>query len=483
MATFTYEQFEKQAKDAGLYNSFSAADLSLAQKNPDAGMSILKYKQDHVNAKTAEQKELANAGAEQIRSSYGGYTGGGDGGSFRLDPLSPKNFESGSAPTYTNNYANDIADLYEKQKNYGSFNYDKTAPEYTNRYDGTIQNMLGDIINREQFNYDANTDPLYSQYRKQYAREGQRATADALGQAAAASGGIPSSYAITAATQAGDYYGAQMTDKIPELYELAYNKYLNDYNMRLNSLSAVQGAEQSDYNKYLNELNRYNTDRTFDYNTWRDRYNMISNDLNTATGLEQTDYSKYLNDLNQFNTDRNFNYGVLTDEVSNQTARRNEQMQKALTAAQYGDYSFLQDMGIDTKNNSTDWERKYNLAMLAAESGDYSGLRALGIEPNLSNVNKHALASSGKYNGSGAVASARGGSGGGSSGGGNDSDDTKPPDEPNDTDFEALKTMYNGTALTTKQWNEVLTEYPNITDEMLREKGFVKIIDSGNRWG
>ena len=60
-----------------------------------------------------------------------------------------------------------------------------------------------------------------------------------------------------------------------------------------------------------------------------------------------------------------------------QTAERNEAMNKALTAAEYGDYSFLQDMGIDTSGNPSDWERQYTLALLAAEYGDFSGLQAL----------------------------------------------------------------------------------------------------------
>lgn len=380
MATYTYDQFEQAAKASGLYNQFSSADLSLAAQNPDAGMSILKYKQDFANATTDEARALANLGAEGIRSSYGNYTGGNDGGSFALDPLSPSSFNVGAAPAYTNNYADDIANLWAQQQNYGSYNYGIAAPTYNNRYDDQIQQLLGEVINREEFSYDPATDPLYSQYRKQYAREGQRATQDALGAAAAASGGIPSSYASTAAGQAANYYAAQMTDKIPELYELAYNKYLNDYNMKLSDLDAVQGAEQSDYAKYLSDLQQYNTDRSFDYNAWLDRYNMIANNLQSAQGLEQSDYNKYLNELNQYNTDRSFNYGVLLDEINSQTQERQETMNKALTAAEYGDYSFLQDMGIDTSNNPTDWERQYNLALLAAQYGDYSGLKSLGVD-------------------------------------------------------------------------------------------------------
>ena len=416
MPTFTYDQFQKAAQDSGLMGEFSPADLSLAQRNPDAGMSLLKYKQDYHAATTDEARALANLGAEGIRSSYGNYTGGDNGGSFYLDRLSPSSFDGGRAPTYENQYAGDIADLWEQQKNYGSYDYGEAAPVYNNRYDDTIQDLIQGILNREDFSYDPATDPLYQNYRKQYTREGQRATADTLGQAAAASGGIPSSYASTAAAQAGNYYAAQMTDKIPELYQLAYNQYLNDYNMQLSDLGVVQGAEQSDYDKYLNELNQYNTDRAFDYNAWLDEYNMTKDQLQTAQGLEQLDYTKYLNELQQFNTDREFNYGQLLDEIDSQTMERQEAVDNALRAAEFGDYSFLQDMGIDTSNNPADFERQYTLALLAAEYGDFSGLEALGITPsaqNLANFSRTASGSTSRSSG--------GGSSGGSSGGGSSS--------------------------------------------------------------
>lgn len=416
MPTFTYDQFQKAAQDSGLMGEFSAADLSLAQRNPDAGMSLLKYKQDYHAATTDEARALANLGAEGIRSSYGNYTGGDNGGSFYLDPLSPSSFDGGKAPTYQNQYAGDIADLWEQQKNYGSYDYGEAAPVYNNRYDDTIQDLIQGILNREDFSYDPATDPLYQNYRKQYTREGQRATADTLGAAAAASGGIPSSYATTAAAQAGNYYAAQMTDKIPELYQLAYNQYLNDYNMQLSDLGVVQGAEQSDYDKYLNELNQFNTDRAFDYNAWLDEYNMTKDQLQTAQGLEQLDYTKYLNELQQFNTDREFNYGQLLDEIDSQTRERQEDIDNALRAAEFGDYSFLQDMGIDTSNNPADFERQYTLALLAAEYGDFSGLEALGITPSAQNLASFSRTASGSTS-----RSSGGGSSGGSSGGGSSS--------------------------------------------------------------
>lgn len=303
---YTYEDFQKAMASSGLSGQFSQSDLKLAQQNPDAGMSILKYKQDWNSAATDEARALANYGAEQIRSNYGGYTGGESGGSFYLDAQSPKDFQFESYKPYENQYADREKELLDAVTNYKDFSYDPTD------------------------------DRLYSQYRKQYTREGQRATADTLGAAAAASGGVPSSYAATAAAQAGNYYSAQMTDKIPELYELAYNQYLNEYNRKLTSLEAVQAAEQSDYAKYLNELEQHNTQQQLRYNQ-------------------------------------------LLAEIEQQSAKRNEQMNLATLGAQWGDYSGLEGLGFDLSNNPEDYERKYQEAILGAQWGDYSGLNGLGI--------------------------------------------------------------------------------------------------------
>ena len=369
MPRYTYDQFRQNAQNSGLLGEFSQADLQMAQRNPDFGMSILKYKQDYHNATTDEARALANQNAENLRASWGSYTGGDDGGSFAMDLLSPGHFQYGSAPTYENPYAGDIADLWQQQQNYGDFTYED-APTYTNRYDDTIQELIAGILNRPGFSYDPETDLLYQQYRKQYNREGQRAAEDALGAAAAASGGIPSSYASTAAGQAGNYYAAQLTDKIPELYELAYNQYLNDYNMQLSDLGVVQGAEQSDYDKYLNALNQYNTDRNFAYDQWLTGYNQLNNDLQTALGLQDVGFNQYLAALDQYNTDRNFAYGQFLDEISDQQNERSQALQNAILAGEYGDYSYLNNLGINTDSNPNALQQQASLQALAQAQVD-----------------------------------------------------------------------------------------------------------------
>jgi hypothetical protein len=67
MARYTYDQFRQNAQNSGLLGEFSQADLQMAQRNPDFGMSILKYKQDYHNATTDEARALANQNAEMVR--------------------------------------------------------------------------------------------------------------------------------------------------------------------------------------------------------------------------------------------------------------------------------------------------------------------------------------------------------------------------------------------------------------------------------
>ena len=395
MPKYTFDEFEKkvQAQGWGLGNGFSEADWNLAKENPDAGMSLLNYKIDHKNATTAEARALANQGANSVRSSYGNYTGGTDGSKFYLEAMSPISFQQ------------------------------KEAPKWEDAYGDTYKTALDGVMN---FQYDSSTDPLYSQYRKQYTREGRRATEDALGTAAAASGGIPSSYATAAAAQAGNYYRAQMTDKIPELAQIQYNQALN-------SLSSARNARQDDYNIYLNALNQYNTDRNFDY-------------------------------------------GVHSDEIADQRYGRNEAWQNAMNAAQYGgDYSWLQKLGVTTDNNPMEWERKYTLAQLAGQYGDFSGLEALGIKPDaLGLYNFNSLSSRG-YSGSGGSGGggSRGGSGG-SGGGQGVSSGSGSSQKWTFTLANQVKEAAGGTALSAEAWDSIKSTY-GVSDADIAQYGFTRV--------
>ena len=111
------------------------------------------------------------------------------------------------------------------------------------------------------FSYDHRADPRWQAYKKEYAREGARATEDTLGRYAAMTGGAPSTAAVTAASQAGDYYAAKLADKVPELYDLAYAMYTGEADRLYRQLSALQAARGGELDRYRTQLNQWNADR------------------------------------------------------------------------------------------------------------------------------------------------------------------------------------------------------------------------------
>lgn len=282
---YTYDDFVNAANQSGLMGQFSQDDLNLAQKYPEFGLSVLSLKKDYNNATTAEQRLLANQAANELRKSYGNYSGGADGGSFRLE-------------SKLNRRADDLLD---QLGSFDSFSYDE-APTYENAFAQQQKDLLDRILNREDFSWSKETDPQWSSYKKSYLREGDRATANALAQASAASGGRPSSYAVNAATQAGDYYATKLNDVIPTLYQQAYERYLDEYNMKLKDLNAVNQQEQLDYAKYLDRLGQFNTDRGFAYQNYADDYDRLRSQLADVQGQDQIDYARYLDEVSRQQT-------------------------------------------------------------------------------------------------------------------------------------------------------------------------------------
>lgn len=282
---YTYDDFVKAANQSGLMGQFSQDDLNLAQKYPEFGLSVLSLKKDYNNATTAEQRLLANQAANELRKSYGNYSGGADGGSFRLESKLNRRSD----------------DLLDQLGSFGSFSYGE-APTYENTFAQQQKDLLDRILNREDFSWSKETDPQWSSYKKSYLREGDRATANALAQASAASGGRPSSHAVNAATQAGDYYATKLNDVIPTLYQQAYERYLDEYNMKLKDLNAVNQQEQLDYAKYLDRLGQFNTDRGFAYQNYADDYDRLRSQLADVQGQDQIDYARYLDEVSRRQT-------------------------------------------------------------------------------------------------------------------------------------------------------------------------------------
>lgn len=281
--------------------------------------------------------DAAHAAAEAIRAGYG-YSGGADGSEYL-----PLMFKS-------EGYVE--KDSGDGGSGRGGYGY----PGFSSRYDPQIQALYQAILSREPFSYDAASDPLYGQYKQSYTRGGQRAMQDTLGQMALRTGGLASSYAESAAQQTYDNYMAALADKIPELQQLAYQRYQDELSGKRADLSMLLGLDDVDYN-------RWSGDRSFDYNAYRDQ-------------VADDQWAK------------SFGYQQQRDAASD------SQWQ------QQWDYSRGQE----------DYTRRLQLAQQYAElTGDYSGFLEAGWTP------EQVAAASRAYQQQGAAAAAKGS--GGSSGG------------------------------------------------------------------
>ena len=111
--------------------------------------------------------------------------------------------------------------------------------------DAAVQELLDALLGAE-FSYDPASDALYASYRKQYLREADLAAENALGSAAALTGGRASTAAVAASQQAGNYYRAKAADKIPELAELAWSRYRGSQDDKRATLDALLTMREND---------------------------------------------------------------------------------------------------------------------------------------------------------------------------------------------------------------------------------------------
>ena len=81
------------------------------------------------------------------------------------------------------------------------------------------------IRDREAFAYDPNADAMYRRYKDSYTTQGKQAMEDTMGIAQSMTGGYGNSYAQSAGQQAYQAYLEKLSDVMPQLYRLAYEKY------------------------------------------------------------------------------------------------------------------------------------------------------------------------------------------------------------------------------------------------------------------
>ena len=237
---------------------------------------------------------------------------------------------------YRNKKIDDMGLDYKKTNIWGSYadkGDDKeystmvVKPQYSSKYSGQIKSLANDILNREAFSYNPEEDETYLQYKDSYTKAGKRAMNDTIGDVAGSTGGIASSYATTAGQQTYNNYMGALADKVPELRQLAYQMYMDDYNRDLTNLGILQGLESGDYSKFRDAVGDFYTDRNYNYQVGRDKladerydqqwnYQLGRDKIEDERYDDQWEYSKAVDQ-------RNFNQSEYQFDA-NRTDRNNQ---------------------------------------------------------------------------------------------------------------------------------------------------------------
>lgn len=149
-------------------------------------------------------------------------------------------------------------------------------------YGKGMDEALQKVLNRDKFQYDINGDALYQQYKDRYIQQGKQAMMDTVGQAAALTGGYGNSYAQKAGQQAYQGYLQGLNDKVPELYQMALERYNQEGADLLNKYGLMSDQYAKEYSRYRDSVGDwqnkrdylatlYNNERSFDYTGYRDR--------------------------------------------------------------------------------------------------------------------------------------------------------------------------------------------------------------------
>lgn len=94
--------------------------------------------------------------------------------------------------------------------------------------DAELEELYQALMGRRSFSYHAAEDPMYRSAADRYVQNGRLAMRDTMGSAAALTGGYGSSYAQAVGQQSFDEYLRQLSEAMPELYGMAYQRYLDE---------------------------------------------------------------------------------------------------------------------------------------------------------------------------------------------------------------------------------------------------------------
>lgn len=214
----------------------------------------------------------------------------------------------------------------DKLNEHGDFNY---------LQQDWMDQVLNDIKNRKEFSYNFNEDALYQQYKDKYIKQGKMAMADTIGQASAMTGGYGNSYAQSVGQQAYQASLENLNDIVPELYQMAYDKYNNETQDLYNQYGLLMEDYKREYGEYSDEYNRLLT-----------ALNRADSEFYNGANLHQTEQSM-ANTVAQNNFQNEFNIW----DAQNTEAWNRAQWDEA--ARQYAYQQYLTENGYTSSGSSS----------------------------------------------------------------------------------------------------------------------------------
>lgn len=181
------------------------------------------------------------------------------------------------------------------------------APEFVSRWDDTKNELARAYLNMNYDNF-LNSNQ-YQALANQYNMQGRNAAQNILGQMAARTGGMASSYSDQVASQAYNNYMAQLS-------AAAYDMYQGEVSDAYNRAMAAYGFDDVDYGRHMDNLAQWNTNRGY-------ASDAFDKSVAQANYLQERDYNQFLNSLAQWNTDQN-NASNTIDRVLSQQNRNQE---------------------------------------------------------------------------------------------------------------------------------------------------------------
>ena len=242
---------------------------------------------------------------------------------------------------------------------------------YNSKYGPALDNILQQIQNPSKFKYEFNGDELFKYYADLYSQYGKQASMDAMGQAAALTGGYGNSYGQQVADQAYQQKMLALYDRGMDLRDRAYQQHQDELGNQQNIYNILAGQDQADYGKYRDtvgdwqaqleyDTGRADAERNFDYNQYETDLGYWTDLAGQEAALAEQQRGTNLDEAyrrDQQNLDEAYRRDTLSEQIRStnldEAYRRDQQ---SLDEAYRGD-TLQQSKDEFQATNDLDWEK------------------------------------------------------------------------------------------------------------------------------